>query len=600
MNLTPLNSMRTHLCGAINEDLISAAVTLCGWVDRRRDLGGLIFIRLRDTSGLLQVVVEPDSGAVFDTAGQLRNEYCVQVKGVVQMRPESQWNKAMATGKIEVVAEEIILFNASDPIPLLLSGEDGEDVRLRYRYLDLRQPHMQRNLRLRASLYRSIRSSLDQQGFTELETPILTRATPEGARDYLVPSRVHKGQFYALPQSPQIFKQLFMMAGMDRYYQIARCFRDEDLRADRQPEFTQLDMELSFVNEAGVQSVAEAMIRQAFADVLEVQLEAPFPYTTYRDAMQRYGTDKPDLRFEMPLVDIDELVKGVEFKVFAGPAADPASRVAALRVPGGAEFSRKQIDQYTELVKKYGAKGLAWAKVNDRAAGVDGIASPIAKFLDAASLESILETLAAESGDILFFGAGDWLTVSTFMGALRLATARDLDLVADTWKPLWVTDFPMFEWDEDSERFTAMHHPFTAPSVATAVELKDNPATAQSRGYDLVINGAEVGGGSIRIHDATMQKAVFDLLGISEEEAQDKFGFLLTALKYGCPPHGGIAFGLDRIVALMAGVDSIREVIAFPKTTSAQCLLTEAPSAVDAAQLADLGIALAAKVSPDS
>jgi aspartyl-tRNA synthetase len=587
--------MRTHLCGAINEQLESTPVTLCGWVDRRRDLGGLIFLRLRDTSGLVQVVIEPDSGAVFAAASQLRNEFCVQVKGTVRMRPESQWNNEMATGKVELVAAEIELFNASDPIPLLLSEEDGEDVRLRYRYLDLRQSHMQHNLRLRAALYRSIRSSLDEQGFTELETPILTRATPEGARDYLVPSRVHKGQFYALPQSPQIFKQLFMMAGMDRYYQIARCFRDEDLRADRQPEFTQLDMELSFVDEAGVQSVAEAMMRKAFAEVLKVELEDPFPRMTYQDAMQHYGSDKPDLRFGLPLVDIDEHVKDVEFKVFAGPANDPGSRVAGLRVPGGAAFSRKQIDQYTDLVKKYGARGLAWLKVNDRGAGADGVASSIAKFLDDTALNGILESLQAESGDILFFGAGDWLTVSNFMGALRLAAARDHGLVTDSWKPLWVTDFPMFEWAEDSGRFTAMHHPFTAPSTDDPAVLKENPDSALSRGYDLVINGAEVGGGSIRIHNAAMQAAVFELLGISPEEAENKFGFLLKALKFGCPPHGGIAFGLDRIVALMAGVDSIREVIAFPKTTSAQCLLTEAPSAVDATQMADLGIMLAAK-----
>ena len=418
--------MRTHLCGTINEQLDSSPVTLCGWVDRRRDLGGLIFLRLRDTSGLVQVVIEPDSGAVFESASKLRNEYCVRLNGVVRMRPESQWNLDMATGKIEVVATEIELFNASEPMPLLLSEEDGEDIRLRYRYLDLRQKHMQHGLRLRASLYKSIRNSLDRQGFTELETPILTRATPEGARDYLVPSRVHKGKFYALPQSPQIFKQLFMMAGMDRYYQIARCFRDEDLRADRQPEFTQLDMEISFIDEAGIQDLAEDMMCTAFNEVLEVTLEAPFPRMTYQDAMQTYGSDKPDLRFEMPLVDVDEVVKNVEFKVFAGPAADPASRVAALRVPGGAEFSRKNIDQYTDHVKKYGAKGLAWVKVNDRDAGSEGVASPIAKFLDAGALNGILEATGAESGDILFFGAGDWLTVSNFMGALRLATARDL------------------------------------------------------------------------------------------------------------------------------------------------------------------------------
>jgi aspartyl-tRNA synthetase len=581
--------MRTHLCGEVTEQLAGHSVRLCGWVDRRRDLGGLIFIGLRDHAGVVQVVVEPDSPA-FAGAEALRNEFCVCIGGTVRMRPESQWNEAMATGKVEVVAEEVELLNASAPMPLLMTDEDGEEIRLKYRYLDLRRPRMQRNLRLRARLYRSIRSSLDAKGFTELETPILTKATPEGARDYLVPSRVQPGQFYALPQSPQLFKQLFMMAGMDRYYQIARCFRDEDLRADRQPEFTQLDIEMAFVEERDVQALAETMMREVFRETLDVELPDPFPYLNWREAMERYGSDKPDLRIPMELVSVDEHVAHLEFKVFAGPANDAGSRVAALRVPGGAGVSRKQLDDYANYAGRYGARGLAWIKVNDAAAGLEGLQSPVAKFLDDKAWRGIAGATGAASGDLLLFGAGDWLTVSTFMGALRVKLGRDLGLVEDSWRPLWITEFPMFEWDEGEGRYTAMHHPFTAPTVNDAGALADDPRGAASKGYDMVLNGAEIGGGSIRIHRPEMQQAVFSLLGIGEEEARQKFGFLLEALRYGCPPHGGIAFGLDRVVALMCGEESIRDVIAYPKTTTAQCLLTGAPSRVPEQQLKELHI----------
>ncbi len=583
--------MRTHLCGEVTADLAGQAVTLCGWVDRRRDLGGLIFLGLRDRVGIVQVVVEPDSAAFAD-AEKLRNEFCVRIEGEVRMRPESQWNENMATGKIEVVATKVELLNASAPLPLLMTDEDGEEIRLKYRYLDLRRQRMQRNMRIRSELNHSIRGTLRELGFTEFETPILTKATPEGARDYLVPSRVHPGEFYALPQSPQLFKQLLMMSGMDRYYQIARCFRDEDLRADRQPEFTQLDMEMSFVDEQGVQDTAEALVRAAFADVLHVELPAGFPRMAWRDAMERYGSDKPDLRLPLQLVSVDEHVKHVDFRVFSGPANDDGQRVAALRVPGGAQFSRKQIDEYTDYVSRYGAKGLAWIKVNDAEAGLDGLQSPIAKFLDDAAWSGIAAATGAETGDILFFGAGDWGVTSTFMGQLLVKTGRDLDLAEGDWAPLWVTDFPMFEWDEDEQRFFAMHHPFTAPNNDDAEALKADPGQSLSRGYDLVLNGNEIGGGSIRIHRQDMQAAVFELLGIGEEEAQEKFGFLLEALKYGCPPHGGIAFGLDRIAALMAGEPSIRDVIAFPKTTTAQCVLTDAPSAVPDALVDELGLKL--------
>jgi len=581
--------MRTHLCGEVNEQLADQSVQLCGWVDRRRDLGGLIFIGLRDHTGVIQVVVEPDSPAFAD-AEALRNEYCVRISGTVRMRPESQWNESMATGKVEVLAEKVELLNASAPMPLMMTDEDGEEIRLKYRYLDLRRPRMQHNLRVRAKMYKAIRNSLDNKQFTEFETPILTKATPEGARDYLVPSRVHAGQYFALPQSPQLFKQLLMMSGMDRYYQIARCFRDEDLRADRQPEFTQLDIEMAFVQEADVQELAESMIRDVFKETLDVDLPQPFPRLTWHAAMNRFGSDKPDLRIPMELATVDEHVAHVEFRVFSGPANAEGSRVAALRVPGGAGLSRKQIDQYTEYVGRYGARGLAWIKVNDAAAGLAGLQSPIAKFLDEKAWQGIAGATAVESGDLLFFGAGEWLTVSTFMGELLVKAGQDRGLVQEGWQPLWVNEFPMFEWDEDAHRHNAMHHPFTAPAKAGPDELLANASTALSKGYDMVLNGAEIGGGSIRIHDPQMQQAVFKLLGISEAEAQQKFGFLLEALKYGCPPHGGIAFGLDRIAALMSGEDSIRDVIAFPKTTTAQCLLTSAPSPVPAEQVAELHI----------
>jgi len=581
--------MRTHLCGEVNERLANEQVTLCGWVDRRRDLGGLIFIGLRDHAGVVQVVAEPDSPAYGD-AVSLRNEFCVRVSGTVRMRPESQWNEAMATGKIEIVADRVELLNASAPMPLLMTDEDGEEVRLKYRYLDLRRPRMQRNLRLRARMYRAIRTSLDEKGFTELDTPILTKATPEGARDYLVPSRVHPRHFYALPQSPQLFKQLFMMAGMDRYYQIARCFRDEDLRADRQPEFTQLDIEMAFVEEHDVQNLAESMMREVFRETLDVELPAPFPRLTWRDAMDRYGSDKPDLRIPLELVSVDEHVAHIEFRVFAGPAADEGSRVAALRLPGAAGLSRKQLDDYSDYAGRFGARGLAWIKVNDAAAGLEGIQSSIAKFLDDKSWQGIAGATGAESGDLLLFGAGEWLTVSTFMGAVLVRAGHDLGLVQPGWQPLWVTQFPMFEWDQAAGRHMAMHHPFTAPVQADPAALTADPGRSLSKGYDMVLNGAEIGGGSIRIHKPEMQQAVFGLLGIGEEEAREKFGFLLEALRYGCPPHGGIAFGLDRIAALMSGEDSIRDVIAFPKTTTAQCLLTSAPSEIPADQLAELHI----------
>jgi aspartyl-tRNA synthetase len=586
--------MRTHLCGEISETLDGQAVTICGWVDRRRDLGGLIFIGLRDNAGIVQVVVDPDSPAFAD-AERLRNEYCVRIHGSVRMRPESQWNKDMATGKIELVAEEVELLNASAPIPLLMTDEDGEEIRLRYRYLDLRRERMQKNMRIRSELNKAIHKALDTHGFSEFETPILTKATPEGARDYLVPSRVHPGRFFALPQSPQLFKQLLMMAGMDRYYQIARCFRDEDLRADRQPEFTQLDMELSFVDEAGVQAVAEDLIRSVFSDVLDVELSASFPRMTWHEALEEYGSDKPDLRYPMRLHSVDEHVAHIDFRVFSGPANTEGQRVAALRVPGGATFSRKQIDELTAFVARYGAKGLAWIKVNDAAAGLEGLQSPIAKFLDDQAWDGIAAQTGVESGDLLLFGAGDWLTTSTFMGHLLVRCGENLELAVDGWEPLWVTDFPMFEWDEDNGRHSAMHHPFTAPRSNSVDDLRAAPDETLSKGYDMVLNGAEIGGGSIRIHKPEMQQAVFELLGIGAEEAQAKFGFLLEALRYGCPPHGGIAFGLDRVAALMAGENSIRDVIAFPKTTTAQCPLTDAPSAIGAAQLDELHIEVKTK-----
>ncbi|MGN6728500.1 MAG: aspartate--tRNA ligase [Rhodanobacteraceae bacterium] len=580
--------MRTHYCGQIGERTLGERVSLCGWADARRDHGGVVFIDLRDHEGIVQVVADPDRADVFAIASRIGYEDCLRVTGTVRERVTP--NDKIATGRYEVIAEKIELLNPAKNLPFALHENPNEDLRMTYRYLDLRRPEMQKMMRTRIKLVQALRRWLDARGFQDIETPILTKATPEGARDYLVPSRVHAGQFYALPQSPQLFKQILMMAGFDRYYQIARCFRDEDLRADRQPEFTQLDMEFAFVGERDVQDCVEALIRHVFEEVIGVELADPFPRMTYEEAMRRYGSDKPDLRIAMELVDIADAVKHIEFKVFAEPANDPNGRVAALRVPAGADLSRKQLDELAAYAAKFGAKGLAWMKVDDPAKGREGVNSPIAKFLDDAALSKILELTNAESGDLLLFGAGKWKTVSDFMGALRLKVARDRGLVGNGWKPLWVTDFPMFEWDETEQRFVALHHPFTAPAVDDVEDLRARAATAVSRGYDMVLNGSEIGGGSIRIHRPEMQSAVFELLGIGAEEAQAKFGFLLKALTLGAPPHGGIAFGIDRIAAQMAGTESIRDVIAFPKTTSAQDLMTDAPSSVPEAQLKELHV----------
>jgi aspartyl-tRNA synthetase len=580
--------MRTHYCGLVDETLLGRSITLCGWVDTRRDHGGVVFIDLRDHEGVVQIVADPDNAAAFRTASDVGYEYVLCVTGAVRRRVSV--NDKVRTGQFEVLAESIEVLNAARDLPFALHEHTNEDLKLKYRYLDLRRPEMQRMMRLRIQLVSALRRWLDARGFQDLETPILTKATPEGARDYLVPSRVHAGEFYALPQSPQLFKQLLMVAGFDRYYQIARCFRDEDLRADRQPEFTQLDMEFAFVDERVVQDTVEAMIRTVFKEVVGVELADPFPRMTYEEAMRRYGSDKPDLRIAIELADIAELVKNVEFKVFADAATSDGGRVAALRVPDGADISRKQIDDLGAYVAKYGAKGLAWMRVEDRAKGKEGVNSPIAKFLDDATLAKILDATRAESGDMIFFGAGVYKTVSDFMGALRLKVARDRGLVRNTWAPLWVTDFPMFEYDADAKRYVALHHPFTAPKIDDVADLEANAAIAVSRGYDMVLNGNEIGGGSIRIHRPEMQSAVFELLGIGGEEAQAKFGFLLEALRHGAPPHGGIAFGIDRIAALMAGTESIRDVIAFPKTTTAQDLMTAAPSPIADAQLAELHV----------
>jgi len=588
--------MRTHFCGLVDLSLAGQSVTLCGWADTRRDHGGVIFIDLRDHEGVVQVVIEPENAAAFATADKVRYEFCLRITGTARARPASQVNDKLRTGAIEVIADVVEVLNAAAPLPFMLDDSPGEDARLRYRYLDMRRPAMQRAMRTRIRLVASLRRYLDARGFQDIETPILTKATPEGARDYLVPSRVHPGEFYALPQSPQLFKQLLMMAGMDRYYQIARCFRDEDLRADRQPEFTQLDMEFAFVREPDVQDLVEAMIRHVFKEVVDVDLADPFPRITYAEAMRRYGSDKPDLRIALELVDVAEHVRhahaetGKVFNVFAGPAADPGGRVAALRVPRGAEFTRKQLDDLTPYVAKYGAKGLAWIRIDDLAKGREGLTSPITKFLDDAALKGIFEAVGAQTGDVIFFGAGPYKLVSDFMGALRIKVAKDLGQVETAWRPLWVTDFPMFEYDPADKRYVALHHPFTAPKVDDAAQLAADPINAVSRGYDMVMNGNEIGGGSIRIHRPELQSTVFDLLGISREEAELKFGFLLEALKYGAPPHGGIAFGIDRIAALMVGTESIRDVIAFPKTASAQCLLTSAPSVVPEQQLQDLHV----------
>ena len=580
--------MRTHFCGLIDESLVGQEVTLCGWVNTLRLQSHVAFVDLRDHEGIAQVVIERENADAFAVAGELGYEYVVKVTG--QLRKRLSVNDKLKTGTVELLAEKVEILNAARDLPFALHENPNEDMRMTYRYLDLRRPEMQKMMRTRTKLVRELRRYLDAAGFQDIETPILTKATPEGARDYLVPSRVHPGQFYALPQSPQLFKQILMMAGFDRYYQIARCFRDEDLRADRQPEFTQLDLEFAFVEERDVQGFVENMIRHVFREVRGVELDATFPRMTYEEAMRRFGSDKPDLRIALELVDIAEAVKHVEFKVFADPANDPAGRVAALRVPGAADLSRKDIDGLTEYASRYGAKGLAWLKVDDLAKGREGINSPVAKFLDDAALGKVLELTGAGNGDIVFFGAGGWKVVTDFMGALRLKLGRDRGLVEDSWKPLWVTDFPMFEYDEEEKRFVALHHPFTAPNIDDIADLRANAAVALSRGYDIVLNGSEIGGGSIRIHRPEMQSAVFELLGIGPDEAEAKFGFLLKALRMGAPPHGGLACGIDRIAAIMAGTESIRDVIAFPKTTSAQDLMTDAPSPVSAPQLKELHV----------
>ena len=575
--------MRTHYCGELNKDNIDNTIELCGWVNRRRDHGGVIFLDLRDKRGIAQVVVNPDMGD-FALAESIRNEFVLKVSGKVIAREDGLINPKLATGEIEVVADSIEILNASKPTPFQIGSDDiSEEVRLKYRYLDLRSDHMQKRLRLRSAVTHFMREFMDKNDFLDIETPFLTKATPEGARDYLVPSRTHAGDFFALPQSPQLFKQLLMMSGMERYYQIVKCFRDEDLRADRQPEFTQLDIETSFMNEDEIMSMMEDMTRGMFKEVIDVDLGDEFPQISYADAMDKYGVDRPDMRIPLEMVDMNELMQGVDFKVFSGPASDAKSRVAALRVPGGASISRKNIDKYTKYVSIYGAKGLAYIKLNE-----DGPASPILKFLGDDVTNQVIEATGAETGDIIFFGADKIKIVNEALGNLREQLAKDLDLYTNDWAPIWVVDFPMFDVDDDGS-LSAIHHPFTAPSV-DADELEATANTALSRAYDLVINGSEVGGGSIRIHQVDMQQKVLKLLGISDEEAQDKFGFLLDALEYGCPPHGGMAFGLDRLVMIMTGSESIRDVIAFPKTQTAACLLTDAPASVPRKVLRELNI----------
>ena len=582
--------MRTHYCGETGTSLIGQVVTVAGWAQRRRDHGGVIFVDLRDRSGLLQVVFDPDSQEMFQAAERVRNEFVLEVTGLVRARPAGTANANLKSGQVELLAQRLEILNRSEPLPFQLDEHVSEEVRLRYRYLDLRREDMRERLLLRHRITRAMRGYLDDSGFIDIETPMLSKATPEGARDYLVPSRTHEGKFFALPQSPQIYKQLLMIAGFDRYYQIVRCFRDEDLRADRQPEFTQLDIETSFLDQHQIQQLMEGLIVALFKRVLNVDLPQPLPRLTYAEAMRRYGSDKPDLRIPLELVDVADLVAGCDFKVFAGPAADPNGRVTALRVPQGGKLSRKEIDDYTAHVARYGAKGLAYVKVNERAKGRDGLQSPILKFLSDAAVSGILERTQAVDGDLIFFGADTAKVVSDALGALRIKVGQDLKLVEPGWRPLWVVDFPMFEWDPDSRRWAAMHHPFTSPVNLDYAALAASPGEAIAKAYDMVLNGSEIGGGSVRIHMQELQSTVFDLLGISAEEARLKFGFLLDALKMGAPPHGGIAFGLDRIAMLMAGADSIRDVIAFPKTQTAACLMMDAPTEVSEAQLRELHI----------
>ena len=583
--------MRSNYCGELNESFIDQEVQLCGWVHRRRDHGGVIFLDVRDREGIAQVVYDPDTVESFAMAEGVRNEFVIRVTGIVRLRPEGTVNSEMGTGKIEVLGKQLEILNAAETPPIYLDdhAEVGEDIRLRYRYIDLRRPEMADRLRFRSKVTNTVRNFLDSNGYVDVETPLLTKATPEGARDYLVPSRTHPNKFFALPQSPQLFKQILMAAGMDRYYQIAKCFRDEDLRADRQPEFTQIDVETSFMDEEQITSVMEQLISEVFKKHLDVDLGA-FPRMSHEEAMHRFGSDKPDLRIDLELIDIGDLMKDVEFKVFSGPANDADSRVVALRVPQGASISRKVIDDYTKYVSIYGAKGLAWVKVNDIDAGLEGLQSPILKFMPEDVVQALMQKLDAQTGDIIFFGADKAKVVNEALGALRIKVAEDLGQVREGWAPLWVVDFPMFETASDGS-MTSLHHPFTAPSC-DASQLKADPLSALSRAYDMVLNGTELGGGSIRINKPEMQKSVFEVLGIGDEEAREKFGFLLDALSFGCPPHGGIAFGLDRLIMLMTGATSIRDVIAFPKTQSAACPLTEAPGVVSAKQLRELNIRL--------
>jgi aspartyl-tRNA synthetase len=591
-------SMRSHYCGQVDEASIGQTVTVAGWVHRRRDHGGVIFVDLRDRAGLLQLVFDPDERATFAEAERLRSEFVISVEGPIRRRPPGTANSHLPSGQVELLARSLNVLNRAEALPFQLDEEVREEVRLRYRYLDLRREVMQKRLLLRHAATRAVRRFLDEAGFIDIETPMLTKATPEGARDYLVPSRTHPGKFFALPQSPQLFKQLLMVSGFDRYYQIVRCFRDEDLRADRQPDFTQIDIETSFLGQDEIMAIMEDLIRALFRAVLAVELPQPFARMSYSEALRRYGSDKPDLRIPLELVDVADLVRGTEFKVFAGPAANPEGRVAALKLPRGGDLTRSQIDEYTAYVGRFGAKGLAYVKVNDPARGRDGLASPILKFLGDAAIAGILERTGAEAGDLIFFGADAGQVVSDSLGALRLKLGEDRGLIANAWRPLWVTDFPMFEYDAPGKRWVAMHHPFTAPVEPDPARLVANPKQAIARAYDMVLNGSEIGGGSVRIHRAELQSAVFDLLGIEREEAQEKFGFLLEALQFGAPPHGGIAFGLDRLVMLMTHADSIREVIAFPKTQTAFDPLTSAPTAVSEQQLKDLHIRLRLPPAP--